>query len=71
MLKLLWFNVEYQPLVINIVKSAEAFINNIVLLIVNNNEWKKTEEKREIKRDKDGNIIEEETEVEVEEKWSD
>jgi hypothetical protein len=29
---------------------------------------KKIEEKREIKRDKDGNIIEEETEVEVEEK---
>ena len=29
---------------------------------------KKIEEKREIKRDKDGNIIEEETEVKVEEK---
>jgi hypothetical protein len=29
---------------------------------------KKIEEKREVKRDKDGNIIEEETEVEVEEK---
>ena len=29
---------------------------------------KKIEEKREIKRDKDGNIIEEEIEVEVEEK---
>jgi hypothetical protein len=29
---------------------------------------KKIEEKREIKRDKDGNIFEEETEVEVEEK---
>jgi hypothetical protein len=29
---------------------------------------KKIEEKREIKRDKHGNIIEEETEVEVEEK---
>lgn len=54
---------KYQPLVITVVKSAKALINNRTM------SEKKIEEKREVKRDKDGNIIEEE--FEVEEKKSD
>lgn len=38
-----------------------------VLLFVNNMSEEKTEVKKEVKKDKDGNVIEEETEVETKE----